>query len=236
MNCRQLAAEVDAYLDGDLDQVAASACRGHLRTCAACRDLADRQTRLRAALAELPPAEPPASLWAAIDARLGAAEIADSRRGALATGWSRLVAWLRPVAWPVAMVGSAGAIALVVVQLRGAAPTQPLAVRAPVRASAAAAPSVQLALRDAIDERRDLEREGDARFRQVVSELLPLARTEVATWPARRAQGFAHELERREQAVLVASPGQVRERAWHELTSYLERVALGEQVALGGGR
>ena len=62
------------------------ACRGHLRTCAACRDLADQQTRLRAALADLPPAEPPAHLWAAIDARVGAAEIADSRRGALATG------------------------------------------------------------------------------------------------------------------------------------------------------
>ena len=29
----------------------------------------------------------------------------------------------------------------------------------------------------------------------------------------------------------MASPGHVRERAWHDLTSYLERVALGEQVA-----
>ena len=49
MNCRQLAAQVDAYLDGDLDEVGASACRGHLRTCAACRDLADQQTpRLKA--------------------------------------------------------------------------------------------------------------------------------------------------------------------------------------------
>ncbi|MBL8626192.1 MAG: zf-HC2 domain-containing protein [Myxococcales bacterium] len=236
MNCRQLAEQVDAYLDGDLDEVGASACRGHLRTCAACRDLADQQTRLRAALAELPPAEPPAHLWAAIDARLGAAEIADSRRGALATGWSRLVAWLRPVAWPVAMVGSAGAIALAVVQLRGAAPSQPLALRAPVVAPAAAAPPVRLALRDALDERADLEREADGRFRQVVSELLPLARAEVATWAPRRAQAFAHDLERREQAVLVASPGHVRERAWHDLTSYLERVALGEQVAMGGGR
>ena len=133
------------------------------------------------------------------------------------------------------MVGSAGAIALAVVQLRDAAPSQPLALRAPVIAPAAA-PPVRLALRDALDERADLEREADGRFRQVVSELLPLARAEVATWSARRAQAFAHDLERREQAVLVASPGHVRERAWHDLTSYLERVALGEQVALGGGR
>ncbi|MBK9031815.1 MAG: zf-HC2 domain-containing protein [Myxococcales bacterium] len=237
MTCRDLTASVVAYLDGDLDDDRASACRGHLRVCAACRDLADQHARLRDALVELPPPEPPPALWAQINARLGAAEIADSERGPVARAWTRLRGWARPVLWPATMIASAGAIALVVGQLRhGGDATRPLALTAPVTELAPPAPPVHLALRDALDEHADLERDAEARFRKVAAELLAMARTEVASWPAARARHFAHEVERRERAVLTSDPGLGRDRAWHELTAYLERVALGEQVAMGGAR
>jgi cytochrome c1 len=85
--------------------------------------------------------------------------------------------------------------------------------------------------RDALDEAADRDGAADARFRAVTADLLALARAEAAAWPASRAKRFARDVERREQAVLAAAPGRDRERAWHELTSFLERAALGEQVA-----
>ena len=54
MNCRDLQAQIVGYLDGELDDARASACRGHLRTCADCRGLADEHARLREALTTLP--------------------------------------------------------------------------------------------------------------------------------------------------------------------------------------
>ena len=235
MTCRDVAAQVVAYLDGDLDDAGASACRGHLRVCPGCRALADEHARLRDALAELPAPEPPPALWAEINARLGAAEIADSERGAGARMWRRLRTWAGPVLWPATLVASAAAIALVVVEVRGDGGDRPLALTVPALtapdALAPDAPPVQVALRDALDEHADLERDAEARFRRVTADLLVLARAEVAGWPGERARHFAHELERRERAVLTADPGVGRDRAWHDLTAYLERVALGEQLA-----
>ncbi len=243
MNCRDLQAQIVGYLDGELDDARASACRGHLRTCADCRGLADEHARLREALTTLPTPEPPTAMWRDINARLGAAEVADSERGRVAQAWARLRAWSRPVLWPAAMVASAGAIALVVVQLRAGAATAPLAV-APLPSPehlAALPPSpspppIALALRDATDEQADLAADSERRFRAAAAELLTLARGEAAAWPTSRARRFTREVERREKAVLAAAAGGDRDRAWHELIAYLERAALGEPVAaLGGG-
>lgn len=239
MNCRDLQAQVVAYLDGELDDERASACRGHLRTCVDCRGLADEHAALREALTTLPTPEPPAALWRDINARLGAAEVADSERGRVAQAWARLRAWSRPVLWPTAMVASAGAIALVVVQLRAGATTAPLALTppsAPEHVAIAPPAPVALPLRDAVDEQAEIARDGEARFRTAAAELLTLARGEAATWPTSRARRFTREVERREKAVLTAAVGLDRDRAWHDLIAYLERAALGEPVAaLGGG-
>ncbi|HVV86477.1 MAG TPA: zf-HC2 domain-containing protein, partial [Kofleriaceae bacterium] len=53
MNCRELEPRLTAYLAGELDEVSARAARGHLRTCEACRTLAEDHARGRDALAAL---------------------------------------------------------------------------------------------------------------------------------------------------------------------------------------
>jgi Putative zinc-finger len=238
MNCRELTARVTAYLDGDLDDAAASACRGHLRTCAACRLLADDHATIRDGLAALERPDPPPALWSAISARLGEAEIADSRRAPASRMWTRLLARLRPMLVPVGLTVSACAIAIVVVQVR----------RAPERESLAGAlqvvvphdaPAVRIPLRDVTDattELADEQRRIDDKFRAAAADLLELARAEIVHAPAARGKQFGLEVARRERAVLMAAPGRDRERAWHGLTSYLETVALGQQVAMGGAR
>lgn len=238
MTCRELSALVVAYLDGELPPERATECRGHLRLCATCRAAADEHARLRDALVELPAVEPPPALWAQINARLGAEEIAVSERPAWQRAARRWLARLRPVLTPAALAVSAGAAALLAVHfIRAERPQAALAFSsAPVEASPTpvevTAPPAPLVIgRDAADELAARDASGEARLRAVTGELLTLARAEVATWSAGPARRFARELERREKAILAAAPGQARDRAWHELTGYLERVALGAQVA-----
>jgi anti-sigma factor RsiW len=110
VTCRDVEALVTAYLDGELDAARSSALRGHLRVCEACRDRADDHARLRNALAELPPADPPAALWDGVMARLAEAEKVDARRSPLAllgkSVWDRI----RPQLWPALAIGCAAAI------------------------------------------------------------------------------------------------------------------------------
>ena len=236
MTCRELTARITAYLDGDLDDAAASACRGHLRTCAACRALAEEHAAIRDGLAGLERPEPPPALWAAIHARLGEAEIADAEKPRAARLWGGLVARLRPVLVPAGLTVSACAIAIAVVQWRRAPELRPLAVHLEVPAVAPppAPPPVHIAPRDAAAELADEQARVDEKFRTTAAELLALARTEIAHAPAAAARQFDAEVARREKAVLAAAPGRARDRAWHALTSYLETVALGERLAMAG--
>jgi anti-sigma factor RsiW len=233
--CRDLAASVTAYLDGDLDDATASACRGHLRTCADCRALAEDHARIRDGLADLERVEPPAALWSQISARLGEAEIADARRAPASQLWARL----RPIVWPAAVTASACAIAIVMVQWKRSPASQPRERDVLRTATATAtdplpdAPVVQVPLRDATAELADEERRVEERFRATAAELLTLARAEIARAPAVQARKFNLEVASREKAVLNAAPGRARDRAWHALTAYLEQVVLGDLVAIG---
>ena len=231
MTCRELTGRVTAYLDGDLGDAAASACRGHLRTCAACRSLAEEHAQIRDGLTALDRPEPPAAMWSQISARLGEAEIADSRRAPATRLWTGLWARLRPTLVPVGLTASACAIAIVVVQMRRPpAATEALRLAVPTLP----APRAQVPLRDATAELADEARRVEDKFRAAAADLLTLARAEIAHASAAQAQRFSLEVARREQAVLAATPGRDRDRAWHALTAYLESVVLGERVAMGG--
>lgn len=240
MKCRTLAASLTAYLDGELDDATASACRGHLRTCEACRVLAEDHARIRDELAGLERVEPPAALWGAIRERLGEAEIADARRRPAMAWWARTRAKLRPIVWPAALTASACAIAILVVQWRRAPEGQPvLGDASRAVAAAMAAPRVEVPLRDATAELADEDARVEERFRKTAAELLALARAEVANGPDADARAFALEVERRQKAVLAAARGRDRDRAWHALLAYLEDVVMGERVAMadvGGAR
>lgn len=108
MNCRQVAAMCDAYIDGELDPGRTSAVRGHARDCAACHRLLADTARLREEMADFEPIEPPPGLWQAIGSALADAERADARRSTASLWWERM----RPKALPAA-VGLAGAFAVV---------------------------------------------------------------------------------------------------------------------------
>ena len=92
MKCDSVRAKLTAYLDGELEGERGSAVRGHLRSCDACRQVAADEAALRDGLRALPPVDPPPSLWAGVQQRLAAAEVADAERPA----WRRALAWLSP--------------------------------------------------------------------------------------------------------------------------------------------
>src|ERR1700761_6631315 len=89
ITCDTIQPRLTAYLDGELADEDGSEVRGHLRECAACRQIARDEAALRDGLRQLAPVDPPASLWAGVQAQLAAAEVADAH-----TPWWRR-AWRR---------------------------------------------------------------------------------------------------------------------------------------------
>src|SRR5689334_15117379 len=130
MKCESVREQLTAYLEGDLSDDRGSAVRGHLRGCDACRDVATNEAALRDGLRSLPPVDPPASLWAGVQARLAAAEVADAQKPA----WRRAVTRWMPKA-PQLAFGSlavAAAVIFLVVRHRGAERTTETVSIAPV--------------------------------------------------------------------------------------------------------
>jgi len=109
MRCRDVERLCTRYVDGDLDDRVASALRGHLRTCSACRTMVEDEEAVRDAAAGLEPVEPPAALWGAVQERLARAEIADAERSLAWLWWQRL----RQHALPAAVAVAAVAVLLV---------------------------------------------------------------------------------------------------------------------------
>src|SRR5262245_39608274 len=94
--CEKIRPRLTAYLDGELADEDGSVVRGHLRECAACRDAARDEAALRDGLRALAPIDPPATMWAGIQARLAAAEVADARKPRWrrqAERWTRWTTW-----------------------------------------------------------------------------------------------------------------------------------------------
>lgn len=249
MNCKELEPRLTAYLAGELDEVSARAARGHLRVCEACRVLAEDHARVQGALASLGAdrPEPPSAMWDAIQARLGEAEIADSRQPRWARWWLRV----RPHLAPAGLALGACAAAAILIHARrgGDDDARPDGVRAAVvarlhdeRADRATpdrdvvdhgAPVARPRPdRDASVELADEAKRIEEQFRDTVAELLPAARAEVATWRPAQARAFKVELAKREGATVRAAPGRDRDRAWHALIAFLETTALGERVAV----
>ncbi len=123
IRCEEIEPQLTAYLDGELEGPAGSVVRGHLRGCEACRAIATDEAALRDGLRALPAADVPASMWAGVQARLAAAEVADAER----PSWRRAVArWtpsVRRLAPTFGAVGlaAAAAAALIVWRAHGRA-------------------------------------------------------------------------------------------------------------------
>lgn len=208
MRCRDVQAVASAYIDGELDEARASALRGHLRTCDACLAMVEELAAIRDAAARLEPADPPPSLWAAVEQTLAEAEIADANRSWLWLRWQTFRPRLLPAA-----VAVAATVALALWVARWArTPAGPAADRVALT-EVAAAGELSPASRSSGDipagaaaaqADRDAESlfeararevlDADRRYQQTIDELSQLAAEERPSWSTAARAAFDHRM------------------------------------------
>lgn len=239
MSCESTQRQLTAYLDGDLDAADGSAVRGHLRECAACRQVASDEGRLRDHLRMLPPVDPPASLWAGVQAQLAAAEVADAKRPA----WRRAIARWMP-AMPTFAIGgalAAAAVALVWWRTHRAPDEHPIAQAAdpivlPAPAPERVPPPPPPA--PAGDITADLAGE-QARvttgYQDAAEELIALANEARGGWTAEQRTAFDAKVGELRGQIERSPEGRPQQRAWRGLIKYLQASVIRDDVALAGG-
>ncbi len=254
MSCDRVRRQLTSYLDGELEGSDGSVVRGHLRECAACREVAGEEAMLRDQLRQLPTLDPPPSLWAGVQAQLAAAEVADAKRPA----WRRALARWAPVA-PRFAAGTLVAAAAVGVlwwrSHRGSADEVPTApsrdlavVPAPAPApapsppppandlAAGCAPGAASAAGGEIT--ADLAGEAarvTASYCDAAEDLLVLAGEARLQWTDEQRAAFDTKVTELRGQIDRAIAGRPRQRAWRELITYLQRAVVRDDVALAGG-
>lgn len=239
MSCRDIQRRLTAYLDGELEGDRGSVVRGHLRECEGCRRVAGDEAALRDGLRTLEPLDPPPSLWAAVQAQLAVAEVADARRPA----WRRAALRWAPAA-PRFAVGTLLAVAAVSVlwwrsqRIARQDEPQPRPVAA-VTPSPAALPTEppRTATLASDDVTADLAAEAarmTSTYAQAADELLALATDARGQWSDDRKAGFDIHVTSLRGAIDQAKEGRLRQRAWRELIRYLQGAVVRDDVALAG--
>lgn len=241
MTCDQLRTQLTAYLDGELADERGSAVRGHLRGCEACRQVATDEAALRDGLRALPPLDPPASLWAGVQARLAAEEVADAERPA----WRRALARWMPKAPQLALGSALVAAAVVLLVIRAqradeAAPVKtvqpPMRIDPVVVAPDRGNPPPPTPLADDTRDVSDVLAAAPAQLSEdhaaVVRELLPVAKDARARWTEEQRQEFDTRLAELERDVAGAKTERARHKHYRALIRYLQRAAIRDEVAL----
>jgi putative zinc finger protein len=245
--CETIQPRLTAYLDGELADEHGSVVRGHLRECAACRQIARDEAALRDGLRMLPPVDPPATLWAGVQAQLAAAEVADARR----PRWRRAVArWTPWVRWapnmPQLVAGSMVAAAAVVVltwrahRVDESAPNRVLVMPVPQtepQHQAPAPPAVAMAA-PADDVTADLLAEparATASYQQAVEELMSLASAARVGWTDERKTAFDAKVAMLGDDVTHAAEGRPQQRALRVLIRYLQGAVVRDDIVLASG-
>ena len=237
MTCDKARAQLTAYLEGELSGDRGSALRGHLRSCEACRQAASDEAALRDGLRSLPPVDPPASLWAGVQARLAAAEVADAERPA----WRRLLSRWTPRAPQLAFGGVfvVAAIALVVVRMQR--PHEMVAVAPTPRPTIQQTKIEPSRVERAVPNKSDVTAElaaAPARltedYAQAAHEVEELAKQARPRWAADQVQQFDTQLAALHRDVDRAQDDRGRQRAYRAMIRYLQRAAVRDDVALAG--
>ncbi len=231
MNCDKAREQLTAYLDGELEGDRGTAVRGHLRTCDACRAMATDEAALRDGLRSLPPVDPPATLWANVQAQLAKEEVVESQRPA----WKRAVSRWLPMAPRFALgmtaVAAAAALLLVWRSHHQPRPHEDLAVTAP-REPAPVVPPAAPATQDVTAEIAAAPAKTSDDYAQAAKELLAAARTESATWTDEQKQAFDAKIGELQAAVDGAAEGRPRHKAYRDMIRYLQGAAIRDEVAL----
>jgi hypothetical protein len=235
VTCEKIREQLTAYLDGELEGDRGTPVRGHLRTCAECRQIATDEAALRDGLRALPPLDPPASMWAGVQARLADAEVAESKRPA----WRRALTRWAPLAPRFGMITGALAAAAVLLVWRAhrhdeAQQQAPIAQRDTVVTPPPAppVPPPVPASQDVSDDLAASAQRVTDDYASTAKELLKTARDEAALWSADRQQAFYTRVAELQAAVDVAADGHPRQKAYRAMIRYLQRAAVREEVAL----
>jgi len=237
VKCEQTRAQLTAYLDGELEGDRGSAVRGHLRECADCRQVAANEAALRDGLRGLPPIDPPASLWAGVQARLAEEDIAEAKKPAWRRALARPLAWLRPQ--PLSLAGAALAAVVVLLVWKShrheESPPAPVAVAPQVQHVEIQASAPPPAVVDNGDVTTDLAtqaaRQSDD-YAQAAAELVKLADEARATWTDDRKHAFDTKVASLHAAIDKAAQGRARQQAYRALIRYLQGAVVRDEVAV----
>jgi len=241
MKCEDVQPRLTAYLDGELSADSngdGSAVRGHLRGCAACRAIAGDEAVLRDGLRALPPLDPPASMWAGVQQRLAAAEVADAERPA----WRRALARWVPLAPRFGFAGLALAAALVLLVWRSShdgtdvivtPPTPPIASETPMPAPAPA-PTATAIVGDDVDVTialAALPARESADYASAAADLLLIAQESRGRWSDDRKRVFDAKIVALRHDIDSANEGRPRQKAYRAMIRYLQGAAIRDEVA-----
>jgi len=239
--CKTIQPRLTAYLDGDLADDHGSVVRGHLRECAACRQIARDEAGLRDSLRALPPLDPPASLWAGVQARLAAAEVADAR----APSWRRLFARWTPSLPRLATGGLLAASAVVLLYWAthrgGEAPATEIVERGDRSEELPAkllVPRADLSVSPADDVTADLLAEPartTATYGDAIEELMKLASEARGTWSDDRSAAFDAKVAALRGKIAGAEAGHAQQRAQRAMIRYLQGEVVRDDVLLASG-
>ncbi len=246
MTCERVRAQLTSYLDGELDGDAGTVVRGHLRTCEGCRATAADEAVLRDGLRSLPSVDPPPSMWAGVQARLAAEEVAESKRPA----WRRALArWQRFVPAPrIAISGAlvaATAIGVIVWKTRELPEPAQLAETNPVVVPPQTfAPDVPkparpncTAVADASDVTEDLTLDRTrmlVAYDCAISELLTEATSVRSEWTETQRSAFDDQVKAMRESLAKAGDGKPKQRAARAMVTYLQGAVTRDQVLLAG--
>jgi len=246
MPCDRVRAQLTAYLDGELDGERGTLVRGHLRGCEPCRQVASDEATLRDGLRALPAHDPPSSMWIGVQARLAAAEVAESKR----PSWRRVISrWAAMMpSMPRLVAGGLVVAASVTViwwkaQPADEAPRTVLTDNRPPKYGAdgpkhVTPPSPVPSVPSGDDVTADLASEPartTASYAAAVDELLVLARDARATWSDDRKVAFDGKVRALRATIADAAEGRPRQRATRTLIRYLEGAVIREDVSLASG-
>jgi hypothetical protein len=238
MKCDDVRPQLTAYLDGDQHPDRGAVIHGHLRTCDACRKVAEQESVLRDGLRDLPTVDAPPGMWANIQAQLAAAEVAESQRPA----WKRALARWTPMLPRFAMGGVLAAAAVGILWWRTHEPAEPAPtkivdvpsqqIEASAPVAVAPTPGCNLEGPADADVTEDLATEAarvTACYAQTASELLALAKT--TRWTSEQRQAFDTEVAALQKTVDAAEPGRAQQRAYRALNRYLQTTLTRDTVA-----
>jgi predicted anti-sigma-YlaC factor YlaD len=232
-----------AYLDGEIDDDRASAIRGHMRGCEACRAASSDEATLRDGLRQLPPIDPPASLWAGVQRELAAAEVADAER----PRWRRVIAKWVPMAPRFGLAGAAIAIAIGVLVWKSGHRAPPVAVNPPIAECATppcqekttprpALPPTPEVVDDVSVALATAPAHATQGYVDAADELVKCALDDRAHWSDDRKQVFDDKLAKLRHDIDAAAEGRPRQKAYRVLIRYLQHVTNDNEVALADVR